>query len=147
MVDLEGDGFEEIPRPHTPWGIYALVLRGEVVYIGMSKSIYQRIAQHRAASLRNRGVLGSDRVRRTMIEKDPLGGRIQFDEVWVRWCRLPELERLELYYIDRFKPRWNLQIREPLPEVPIDIRQLAERMGWKLGQNRAHENLLRGRTL
>jgi hypothetical protein len=144
MDELQKDGFEEIPRPHTPWGVYALVLRGEVVYVGQSKSVYARVAQHRYASLRARKRAG-DRLFQMGIS--PMGMGIQFDEVWVRWCRLPELERLELFYIDRFKPRWNIQVREPLPEVPIDIRQLAERMGWKFGQNRAHETLLRGRTL
>lgn len=143
MDDLAQDGFVEIPRPRNPIGVYALVLKGVVVYVGQSKSVYNRIAQHRVAAVRG-GNRGSDRT--MFCVGDPMGKRIEFDEVWVRWCPIKDLGRLEWVYIDRFKPRWNIQIREPLPDVNIDIRRLAERMGWKLGEARQHD-LLRGRTL
>ncbi len=58
--------------------------------------------------------------------------QIQFDDVWVLFCDLQDCERLELEFIDRFNPKWNIQIRKPLPDLKIDIHVIAAQMKWDL---------------
>lgn len=142
MDQLQKGGFEELTGVATPCGVYCLVWKGEAVYVGQSKNLYSRIGEH----LRKRGKERRKATERIWLTPGDHRREMRFDEVWVKWCAVHELERLELTFIKQLKPRWNIQVREPLPEVKINIRQLAERMGWKLGEAKARD-LIRGRSL
>lgn len=130
IEDLSADGFVRLPGVEVPSGVYCLLRRGEVVYVGKSKSVLHRVSQHRAK--RDGPEKSRARQRLWASAGDATAFDIRFDDVWVLFCELRDLERLELEYIDRFKPRWNIQIREPLPKHRIDIHALAAQMKWDL---------------
>lgn len=63
-------------------GIYFLIANGEVVYVGQSINVHARVASH-------------------MAEK-------HFDRVAIVECSAPNLDELELLYIQKFKPSLNI---------------------------------------
>ncbi len=123
---LEEDGFTRIESPCAPSGIYCLLRDGVVVYVGKSKSVYARIAQHHNTRRQSKRTAAQ----RWRTEAELAALEVGFDEVWILFCPVIELERLELEYIDRFKPKWNIQLREPLPNIKVDIKALAAQMNW-----------------
>lgn len=82
-------------------GVYALVYRGEVVYIGKSKSMLGRVYTHRQVWRSRKG----GKVPSWL----PVKG-ILFDEVHIRPCRLEQLDTLEAEMIKLYKPRGNVQL-------------------------------------
>lgn len=102
MVELPGFvGVGEILKS----GVYALLWRGQVVYIGKSKSMLIRIYTHRSNS---RGKVPSWL---------PVKG-ITFDDVHIRPCHVDLLDELEYEMINLFKPRYNTQLKTPGPARP-----------------------------
>lgn len=63
-------------------GIYFLINQNDVVYIGQSVNIHSRIAQHK--------------------------NNKKFDKFSYIECGKPELSHLEVKYIKKFKPKYNL---------------------------------------
>jgi excinuclease UvrABC nuclease subunit len=124
--ELSAAGFEHYARADRTHGVYCLLAEGEVVYVGQSKAIHYRIASH----------INARDGRRALFRSSSLGDasqwKIWFDEVYVLWCEPHERERLELEWIDHFKPRYNIQVREPLPKMKVNIAELAKRAGVKL---------------
>lgn len=96
-------------------GIYALVHRGVVVYVGKSKVMLTRVNAHR-------GAWGSKS--RKAVGLKPIKG-ILFDEVWVRPCSLEEIDELEHEMINLYKPRYNQLLRNGLP---VDISALVAQL-------------------
>lgn len=85
-------------------GVYALVSKGKVIYVGKSKGMLSRIYTHRSnwvARRKGRGV---------PEWLTPVKG-ILFDEVHVRPCRLEDLDRLEREMIDKYKPKYNEMLK------------------------------------
>jgi len=81
-------------------GVYALVLRGSVVYIGKSKNILSRVYTHRsmwAAKRRGRAV------------KHIATPGIQFDDFLYCACPEHQLDALEQALIRKYKPIHNKQ--------------------------------------
>jgi len=98
-------------------GVYALVKAGEVIYVGQSRSVYQRVYAHR--NVASRAAKG-----KTIPTWLPIKGFV-FDEVWVRACRVDELDKLEQQMIDRFRPRFNVGGKPKGPikaEVRLNVR-------------------------
>lgn len=87
-------------------GVYALVYRREVVYVGKSKMMLQRIIAHRSKSGRLR--MGGPRC-------------VTFDGVWVLPAPVDHLDSLERKMINRYKPRYNKMLKNNLPP---DIAEL-----------------------
>lgn len=79
-------------------GVYALVYRGEVVYVGKSKSMLGRIYAHR--SLRGK---------RTMPWL-PIKGLL-FDEIHIRPCHPDVIDDVEYEMINLYKPRHNIALK------------------------------------
>lgn len=79
-------------------GVYALVWKGEVVYIGKSKAMLVRIYSHRSAA---RGKSPSWL---------PVKG-IVFDEVHIRPCSLAVIDELEYQMINLYKPKYNILLK------------------------------------
>ena len=74
-------------------GCYALVRRGEVVYVGMTKKLWIRLYSH--CNARGRPVpykVGQNRI----------GNGIQFDDIWVWPCMLGQLDVLEVHLIQKY---------------------------------------------
>lgn len=93
-------------------GIYALVHKDNVVYIGKAKLILGRVYQHRVAWGKKRPAEGTK----------PLKG-ILFDAIWIRPCDLTEIDDLEYTMINTYKPRYNTLLKNGLP-VPLDLTAL-----------------------
>lgn len=100
MVELAGfSDVSDILRA----GVYALVKRGVVIYVGKSKSLYARIYTHRTVNARaNRG--------KAIPTWLPVKG-FSFDQVFVKPCTLEALDDLEREMIERYKPRFNMSLK------------------------------------
>lgn len=122
LEKLRGEGFETLPSVCAPSGVYALCGAGEVLYIGQAKNVYQRLVTHWNARRRTSlgclafATLGDARV-----------NAIPYDCVIVKWVPVKDLNRIERELILRLRPRYNIQIREPLPKVNIDLASLGLR--------------------
>ena len=98
-------------------GVYALCKRDVVIYVGKSKSLYQRIYAHR--NLANRSAKGQ---RPPSWWPASLKG-IVFDRVFVRPCHVDELDRLEAEMIDKYKPKYNVSLANGLKvRAPINLQ-------------------------
>jgi excinuclease UvrABC nuclease subunit len=100
-------------------GVYALVKRGVVIYVGKAKQLYSRIYTHR-------NVAGRAAKGQKIPTWMPVKGFV-FDEVWVRPCRVEDLERLETEMINLYKPRFNESLKHhgPIKLPPLTINGVA----------------------
>lgn len=89
------DGFVNVSEA-LKCGVYALVSKGEVVYVGKSKCMLVRIYSHRNARAKSK----------TLPSWFPVKG-IAFDEIHVQPCHPDRLDQLEFDMINRYKPRFN----------------------------------------
>ena len=97
------EDFVELPL--HPSGVYMLVWRGRVVYVGQSVNVLSRISTHRANY--ERALKGKPP--RTHTNESRV---IRFDKAFVKFCEVRELDRLELELIVKHKPEFNVQLRE-----------------------------------
>lgn len=96
-------------------GVYALLHRGQVIYIGKSKSMLSRIYSHR--NLHNSKAKGRD-VPWWIASMLP---GIQFDEIHVRPCLLEALDALEREMIELYRPKYNIRMNENLAKAPVNV--------------------------
>ena len=118
-MQLELEGFSDVTSLLRS-GVYALAKRGVVIYVGKSKSLYSRIYTHKHFG--NRVAKG-----KAIPSWLPVKG-IQFDEVHIRSCSLEALDALEREMIDRYRPRYNIAMKNNLaarPAFPLTIRGVA----------------------
>lgn len=88
-------------------GIYALLRRGRVVYIGKSVSLLKRVYSHRYNSQRAKAL--------------PFGPkRMLFDDIQVMPCAPDDMDRLEREMINRYRPQYNVHWKAP-SEVPLTV--------------------------
>lgn len=110
---MQLNGFLDV-SPLLRAGVYALCKRGVVIYVGKSKSLYARVYTHKHFA--NRGAKG-----KAVPSWLPVKG-IQFDEVFIRPCRLEDLDALEAQMINLYKPRYNESLKNSLKvQGPISI--------------------------
>lgn len=76
-----------VPKDHAFCGIYFLIRADRIVYVGQSRNMPVRVHQHKA-----------DRGKR-------------FERYAMHVCPPRLLDRLERYYILRFQPEYNLDLR------------------------------------
>lgn len=91
------EGFEDVTNL-LRGGVYALVYRGEVVYVGKSKTMLVRIYSHRSAAGRRQPPWF------------PVKG-IRFDEVHIQPCHPDRIDDLERRMIELYKPVYNVQLK------------------------------------
>lgn len=104
------DGFIDVSQMLQS-GIYALGYRGSVVYVGQSKCMLVRVYSHRNARSK-KGRLASFY---------PIRG-IVYDEIHIMPVHVDRLDEVEREMINRFKPKYNTQIKNRLPvNVPINL--------------------------
>lgn len=96
------DGFLNI-GPCLRSGVYALVHNSEVVYVGKSKSMLSRIANHRS-------LWASERKGRQTPSWLPIKG-IFFDDVWIKPCASDKVDAVEAEMIRRYHPKHNVQLK------------------------------------
>lgn len=116
MAIMQLDSFENASAILRP-GVYALVRAGVVIYVGKSKSLYQRIYAHRTTA--NRAQRGHK-----IPTWLPAKGFV-FDEVWVRVCALSELDALEAEMINRYKPKFNQSLKTRNPRTILNVNGVA----------------------
>src|SRR6185437_576305 len=97
-------------------GVYALVKRGVVIYVGKSRALYLRLYAHR-------NVARAAAKGKPIPTWLPIKGFV-FDQVFVRPCALADLDRLEAEMIELYKPRYNESLKTRLPiraAIPLTI--------------------------
>lgn len=87
-------------------GVYLLLHRGTVVYVGKSKLMLGRVYNHRVAWGRSS--------RKRITQAIPARG-ILFDQVLMHPCRLDEIDEIEASYIEQYAPRYNTQLKTCVP--------------------------------
>ena len=87
-------------------GVYVLVHKGEVVYVGKSKRLLNRLAAHMSAWAAKR----KEKMPWTIAK---LG--IYYDEVHIRPEHPDRIDALEQAMIELYKPRHNIQHKAPGP--------------------------------
>ena len=113
MLDL--DGFDDVSTLLRS-GIYALAKRGTIIYIGKSKSLYARIYAHR--NLANRAARGQ---RPPAWFPASLRG-IVFDQVFIRYVHIDQLDSEESRLINLYKPKFNISLKNNLrPALPATL--------------------------
>ena len=110
---MQLEGFVEVSAILRS-GVYALVRNGVVIYVGQSKSMYQRIYSHRTTA--NRAARG-----KKIPTWMPIKGFV-FDEVWVMPVHVDRLDEVEAEMINRYKPKFNesLKTRHPT-KLPTEL--------------------------
>ena len=96
--------------------VYALLYRGRVQYIGISKNPIKRIPHHYPRK---------DGKRHT-----PWGTLLGFlfDQVMILPCPYMQLEATEIAMIKRYKPKYNITHNKPSPEQAIDISDVLSQL-------------------
>lgn len=115
---MEGRQFIDISKL-LHCGVYALLWRGEVVYVGKSKRPLVRLYSH----LRNRG---------RVLQKGQSGPQVHgkgigFDGVWFAPCMLGQLDVLEVHLIRKYLPKFNTKDKPTIP-IPEEIKALLAQM-------------------
>lgn len=85
-------------------GVYALVYRREVVYIGKAKRMLNRVYAHLS--------IWSSKRRGKVPSWLPIDG-VYFDEVHIRYCHPDAIDALEREMIELYKPRLNTRLKTP----------------------------------
>jgi len=103
-------------------GVYALLKKGVVVYVGKSKQPMVRLSTH----FRNRG---KELARTWNPDAGPaVNGRgIGFDGAWFVPCMLGQLDIIEGYLIRKYLPKYNIKGKPAMP-IPDDIKALLKQM-------------------
>lgn len=116
-------------------GVYALLRKGEVVYVGKSKQPLMRLHTH---MLNRKQVMGKVFSGSYSGPMEANKG-INFDGIWFLPCMLGQLSILEAHLIREHRPKYNVQhnpdlkprpVREPTVIMPIpeDIKELLRQM-------------------
>lgn len=108
---MDSDGFFDVSEI-LRCGVYALLYRGVVVYVGQSRRMLTRVYTHR-------NLWGKKRVPEVIAK----ARGINFDEVWVRPCRPDLLDELEKELIQKYRPRHNVHFKAGA-EMPKAIREM-----------------------
>ncbi|TXH42311.1 MAG: GIY-YIG nuclease family protein [Desulfurellales bacterium] len=92
-------------------GVYMLLFKGQVVYIGKAKSMLERVYAHRTHAKRQ--------LKGKVPDWLPLRA-IHFDQVLIRPCELAMLDALEQQLIAKHNPQYNTLLRSST-EVKLSI--------------------------
>lgn len=104
------EGFEPFGRPSSGTGVYLLLAKGEVLYVGKSLNIFHRIGQHVISMRRH---LKGKRPNR-LKEELPF---IEFDQVMVKWVPIAQIDGEEMKLIQRFLPEHNDLLKRTFIDV------------------------------
>lgn len=101
-------------------GVYILLHQGTVVYVGKAQLMLGRILQHRTA--------WGAKSRKPRTAVIPAKGML-FDQIMVRPCMSINIDALEAQMIERYRPRYNTQLKSSIPPelVGLVARIVAQR--------------------
>jgi excinuclease UvrABC nuclease subunit len=107
---MQLEGFTRVGALES--GVYALVWRREVVYVGKSSNVLRRVYQHRNNRLK-------------VFHRDPGWTKIKaipFDDIWVMDVPYGRLDAVEAEMIARYRPRFNDRLvpKVDLPKMHIN---------------------------
>lgn len=106
------DGFDDVSKT-LRCGVYILVARGQVIYIGKAKSMLARLNTHRRK-------WADKRKGNKLADFIPIPGLL-FDEVHIRPCTIETIDALEREMIDRYKPKYNIKLQTRTISAPIRL--------------------------
>lgn len=106
------DGFSDVSEI-LRGGVYILVAKGVVIYVGKSKSMLARVNTHRKKWV-------DKRKGNKLADFIPIPGLL-FDEIHIRPCRLDEIDALERQMIDRYKPKYNVRLQTKTISAPVRL--------------------------
>lgn len=95
-------------------GVYALLYRREVVYIGKAKRMLTRVYSHLH-------IWGQKRKGGKSPTWSAIDG-IYFDQVFIRPCHPDEVDRVERELIALYKPRLNTKLTSGPSSAPFSIK-------------------------
>lgn len=98
------DGFVEV-SPILRSGVYALVAKGVVIYVGKSRAMIARVNAHRRAWIDKR------KGAKPWLSESLGIPALLFDEIHIRPCPPHQLDALEEEMINLYKPRYNTQLK------------------------------------
>lgn len=95
-------------------GVYALVYRHEVVYVGKSKEMLTRVYSHRQVwrAKRRKGGVPS------WVKTEG----ILFDEVHIMPVAPDRIDEVERQMIERYAPKYNTMLKPPAALPPLTVR-------------------------
>lgn len=113
---MQLEGFQEVSAVIRS-GVYVLCAKGVPIYVGKSRAMIARINTHRRAWIdKRKGAKAS-------WLTDSLGiPALLFDEIHIRPVPPHLLDEVEREMIDRFKPRYNTQLKSSEKiQAPISL--------------------------
>lgn len=101
-------------------GVYALLRKGEVVYVGKSKKPLVRLyAHYNAQGKRVPRQVGNNNVKQGIV----------FDGIWFIPCMLGQLDILEVHFIRKYQPKHNVKDKPKVPiAIPEEIKELLKQL-------------------
>lgn len=93
-------------------GVYMLLRRREVVYVGQSKSLHRRLGEH----INRRG----KKPARTSYYGTSEYAGMMFDDILVRPCMLGDLTEIEIAMIRKYQPKYNVKGKKLKPDISIE---------------------------
>ena len=133
--ELADAGFVALPGAAQPSCVYALLAQGEVIYVGQTKNIYQRMYSHYNAKMRGYRKRNAPPYLNNIGLDDIRARAIPYDAVMVRFCAKYDLNRLEIEFIERYRPKYNIANRRiDEAKFNVNIAELAKKVGvpWNL---------------
>ena len=112
MSGLRLEGFEDVSTLLRS-GVYVLCRKGVVIYVGKAKGIYSRIYTHK--NFANRAAKGLK-----LPSWLPVTG-LQFDQVFIRYVHVDQLDAVEAEMVNRYKPHYNTNLKNGLKVGPISV--------------------------
>jgi hypothetical protein len=107
---LEREGFEAFGHPQPGSGVYLLLWKGEVLYVGKSLNVFHRVGQHISGMRRHKKGLRPSKGK----EEIPL---IEFDQIKVKWVPIERLDAEEMKLIQRYLPEYNDLLKRTFIDV------------------------------
>ena len=112
-------------------GVYCLLQKGVVVYVGKSKNPLGRISSHvynRNCEMPDGKRIGGGR-RAGSTGPTHNGRGIKFDGIRFYPCMLGQIDVIEGALIKKYLPRYNTKGMPPLP-IPEELKTLLAQAGW-----------------
>ena len=110
---MEIEGFVDVTVIRR-CGVYLLLWRGEVVYVGQSIKLHSRVSNH---------IHGQSK-RQVKLSGKTIRGAV-FDQILVMPCALSDVDRIERELIQKYQPKHNIKHN---PKPPIDLQMLLDMM-------------------
>lgn len=107
------EDFEGFATVSGVCGVYMLLCRGEVVYVGQSVNVFARIATHHNTLQRHRkGLRPANEGPGNWVTMNV----ITFDTIKIKTCAKADLDKEEIVLIQKYLPKKNTFLNRPPPK-------------------------------